>query len=45
MTDRRAWVQLGLALIGAGAVFGSVAGAMFGIAKGAIGCWCCEGCD
>lgn len=39
--DRKAWVQLGLALVGGAAVLGSVAGALFGAIRSAS-CWCCE---
>ena len=38
-SDRAAWVQLGLALIGFGALAGSVTGAAFGWARSS--CWCC----
>lgn len=41
MSDRKAWVQFGLALIGAGAVFGSVAGAALGWVS-TLRCWCCD---
>ena len=39
--DRKAWVQLGLALIGGAAVLGSVAGGFFGWVSTAS-CWCCQ---
>lgn len=39
--DRKAWVQLGLALVGAAAVLGSVAGAGWGWVS-SMRCWCCE---
>lgn len=39
--DRRAWVQMGLALVGAAAVLGSVAGAGYGWVRSAA-CWCCN---
>lgn len=43
--DMKAWMQLALAMVGAGAVFGSLLGAVFGVAQGTLACWCCDGCD
>lgn len=40
-SDRKTWVQLGLALIGGAAVLGSVAGAAWGWISSAR-CWCCD---
>lgn len=36
--EKRAWLQLGLAIVGFGAVAGSVTGAAFGWMRT---CWCC----